>query len=42
MPDRFHILKNLTEDIVGYLKRKIKDNIRITDPSMAAVTEKEV
>ena len=40
--DRFHILKNLTEDMAGYLKRKMKDNIRILDPAAVPITEKEV
>ncbi len=40
--DRFHILKNLTEDMAGYLKRKIKDNIKVPDLSTVPITEKEV
>lgn len=40
--DRFHILKNLTEDMAGYLKRKMKDNIRILNPVAVPITEKEV
>lgn len=40
--DRFHILKNLTEDMAGYLKRKIKDNIKVPNLSTVPITEKEV
>ncbi len=40
--DRFHILKNLTEDMAGYLKRKIKDNIKVPNLSIVPITEKEV
>ncbi len=40
--DRFHILKNLTENMTEYLKRRIKDNIRIPDLSTTVITEKEV
>lgn len=40
--DRFHILKNLTEDILEYLKRRMKDKVRIADLSPAPICEKEV
>jgi transposase len=40
--DRFHILKNLTDDILVYLKRKVGDKIKIVDPSIAPIPEKEV
>ena len=31
--DRFHILKNLTNDTIDYLKRKIGEKIKILDSS---------
>ena len=40
--DRFHILKNLPEDMADYLKRKIRDNIKVPDLSTMPITEKEV
>lgn len=40
--DRFHILKNLTEDMMDYLKRKIRDNIKVSDFSTVPTAEKEV
>lgn len=40
--DRFHILKNLTEDMSDYMKHKIKDKIKISDPSVVSIWEKEV
>lgn len=40
--DRFHILKTLTEDMSNYLKRKIKDKIRIVDTDAVPIQEKEV
>lgn len=39
--DRFHILKNLTEDILEYLKRRMKDKVRIADLSPAPISEKK-
>ena len=40
--DRFHILKNLTEDVQDYLKRKVGDKIKILDSSSVPISEKEV
>ena len=40
--DRFHIRKNLTEDMADYLKRKIRDNRKVPDLSTMPITEKEV
>lgn len=40
--DRFHILKNLTDDMLDYLKRSIGDKIKIADPSITPISEKEV
>lgn len=40
--DRFHILKNLTEDMLEYLKRTVKEKIKITDLSPVPISEKEV
>lgn len=42
MVDRFHILKNLTEHASDYLKRKVKNRIKILDPSPVPISEKEV
>ena len=39
--DRFHILKNLTDDVIEYLKRKVKNNIKIVDFSVVPVQKKE-
>lgn len=39
---RFHILKNLTEDMADYLKRKIRDNIKVPDLSTMPIMGKEV
>lgn len=40
--DRFHILKNLTEDIQDYLKSNVKDKIKISDHSSVSMREKEI
>ena len=40
--DRFHILKNLTEDMLEYLKRTVMEKIKITDLSPVPISEKEV
>ena len=40
--DRFHILKNLTEHVSDYLKRKVKNRIKILDPLPAPISEKEI
>ena len=40
--DRFHILKNLTDDVIEYLKKKLKDKIKIFDKSSTSMQEKEI
>jgi transposase len=35
--DRFHILKNLTDDVIKYLKKKLKDKIKIFDKSSTSM-----
>lgn len=40
--DRFHILKNLTEDMQDYLKSNVRDKIKISGPSSVSMREKEV
>ncbi len=40
--DRFHILKNLTEHVSDYLKRKVKNRIKILDPLPVPISEKEI
>lgn len=40
--DRFHILKNLTDDMLDYLKRKVRDKIEVSDLSVVPIQEKEI
>lgn len=40
--DRFHILKNLTEDMQDYLKSNVRDKIKISDLINVSMREKEV
>lgn len=40
--DRFHILKNLTDDLNEYIKRNIKERIKMIDNKGKAVIEEEI
>ena len=40
--DRFHILKNLTDDLNDYLKRNIEDRIQMIDRKGKAGIEEEI
>lgn len=40
--DRFHILKNLMGHVSDYLKRKVKNRIKVLDPSPVPILEKEI
>lgn len=40
--DRFHILKNLTDDLNEYIKRNIKETIKMIDTKGKAVIEEEI
>lgn len=40
--DRFHVLKNLTDDISGYIKRVLGDKLRIVGTPSLPVLEKEI
>lgn len=40
--DRFHVLKNLTDDIADYIKRTVSDKIRMVDTSATTIETKEV
>ncbi len=40
--DWFHILKNLTDDMLDYLKCKVRDKIKVLDLSVVSIQEKEI
>lgn len=40
--DRFHILKNLTDDLNEYIKRNIKETIKMIGTKGKAVMEEEI
>ena len=40
--DRFHIFKNLTDDLNEYIKRNIKETIKMVDKKGKEVIEEEI